>query len=85
MIQIILTFVDLFVFVFNALLIISILASWVMGQDNKYYQWLNTATEPLLAPLRRVMPTTPGFDLAPLAMIFILRGLQALIHGFVGA
>lgn len=37
------------------------------------YSFLHTVTEPVLAPLRRVMPPLGGFDLSPLVVFFLIQ------------
>ncbi len=43
------------------------------------FSFLYTITEPVLGPLRRVIPPIGGFDLSPLVVFFGLRLLQASI------
>jgi YggT family protein len=51
--------------------------SWVAaaGHGNEAYRLLGRLCEPLLAPIRRVIPPIAGLDLSAL---FLLLGLQAL-------
>lgn len=52
--------------------------SWVQP-GSSVYSLLGRLTEPLLAPLRRVIPTIGGVDLSALALILILQiGLMIL-------
>ena len=52
--------------------------SWVQP-GSPAYSLLGRLTEPLLAPLRRVIPTVGGLDLSALALILILQiGLMVL-------
>lgn len=48
-------------------------------QVGTIWYWLNRALEPIYAPIRRVLPQTPGLDLAPLValigVIFLRRVL----------
>ena len=49
---------------------------------------LNNLLEPIYAPIRRVLPQTPGLDLAPLVAIIIVIILQRVLinnAGFFGA
>ncbi len=71
------------------MLIISAVLSWLIafGVVNPYNRFVNSVsamigriTEPLLEPLRRVIPPTGGIDLAPLLLIFILWFLQSFIR-----
>jgi YggT family protein len=80
-----LTFIDLFVEVFNLLLIIRVVMSYVAKPGNPFYGWLVGLTEPLLAPVRRVLPATAGIDWAPVAVFFLLQGLQYLAGRLIGA
>lgn len=63
-------------FYFVAVLVYALL-SWVAaaGRGNDAYQLLGRLCEPLLRPIRRVIPPIAGLDLSAL---FVLLGLQAL-------
>ncbi|MDG5487908.1 YggT family protein [Sphingomonas sp. BGYR3] len=50
------------------------------------YQGLNRLTEPLFAPIRRVLPDTRPLDLAPLAVLVAMSILnRAIIPWLAGA
>jgi len=83
-ILVVLTFIDLFVTVFDTLLIVRIILSYLVRPGNRFYAWLVNVTEPVLAPVRRVLPQFPGLDLAPLVTFFLLQGLQYLAHWWLG-
>jgi YggT family protein len=78
------TFTDLFVTIFEVLLIIRVVMSYFAGPGNRFYAALLSLTEPLLVPVRRVVPPLGGADLAPLIMFFILQGIQLLVHSVLG-
>jgi YggT family protein len=80
-----LTFVDLFVLVFNVLLLARVISSYIASPHGRFYEGLVSITEPVLAPVRRLLPKSPGLDLTPLVAFFLLQGLQMLLHGVVGA
>lgn len=79
-----LAFIDLFVTVFNILLIIRVVSSYVVHPGNRFYGWIVGITEPLLSPVRKALPQTPGLDLAPLVTFFLLQGLQFAVHKLAG-
>jgi YggT family protein len=60
--------------------------SWVQASPyNPIVQFLYSTTEPILRPIRRRLPVTPGIDLSPLvvlvAVIFLQRFLvQSLLQ-----
>jgi YggT family protein len=78
--SVLLTFVDLFVAIFNILLIVRVVMSYFVSPANGFFAWLVGCTEPVLAPVRKLLPNTPGIDLAPLVAFFLLQGLQYLAH-----
>jgi YggT family protein len=83
--DVILLFAELFVMVFNFLLITRVIMSYFVSPGNQLYAWVVGMTEPLLAPVRKVLPPMPGIDLAPLAAFFLLQGLLYLLRYLLGA
>jgi len=82
---VLLTFMDLFVTVFNVLRIVRVVSIYFVSPGNRFYEGVINITEPVLGPVRRWLPHTPGLDLAPLVTFFLLQGLQYLVHRLVGA
>lgn len=82
---VLLTFADLFIFVFNVLILARVIISYIALPGNRWYDGLVSLTEPVLAPVRRLMPKVPGVDLAPLATFFALQGVQLLLHAVFDA
>jgi YggT family protein len=77
-------FIDLFVSIFNILLITRVIMSYFAKPGNRLFMWIFSLTEPVLAPVRRVLPVTPGVDFAPLAAFFLLQGAAFVIHALLG-
>ena len=68
--------IDVFCFV----LLLSAIVSWVAPQSrHPAILFLHRVTEPVLAPVRRVLPPLGGVDLSPLAVFLLLRILQRLL------
>ena len=54
--------------------------SWVQASPyNPIVQFLYTATEPILRPIRRRLPHTPGVDLSPLVVLLLVVFLQRFL------
>jgi YggT family protein len=81
----IVTFTDLFVWIFTALLLARIIMSYIVRPTNRLYQVIIDVTEPLLSPLRRVLPRVPGMDFSPLALFFLLQAVQIAVHSLIQA
>ena len=76
--------VQLYVYV----IIASVILSWLMafGVVNPYnptvraiWQGLNAVTEPLLRPIRNMMPNLGGIDISPVILILILLFLRDVV------
>ncbi len=78
------TFVSL---LFNVLLFAilgRVLVSWIDPLGNmRVTQVLRDITEPILAPIRSVLPTIGMIDLSPLVAILLIQLLQGLIIGAI--
>ena len=70
------------------LLIASAVLSWLIAFNvvNPYnqfvrsiWQGLNALTEPLLRPIRRMMPDLGGIDISPVVLILICAFIQGVI------
>lgn len=58
-----------------------ILSYTTLGYGNRVMRFVMNVTEPLMAPLRRIVPTVGMFDISPLVAFIILWILQAAIAG----
>ncbi len=70
------------------IVIVSAILSWLIAFNvvNTRNQVVGTIaetlwrlTEPMLAPIRRVLPTLGGIDLSPLVLLVFIRFLQQLV------
>ncbi len=58
------------------------LLSWFpIDQGSPLYQILFRVTEPIIDPIRRIMPNTGMMDLSPMAAIVVLIVVGQLISG----
>ncbi len=67
---------------FSLFIFIRIIFSWGMvGRSNRVMRFLMDVTDPLLVPLRRIVPPLGMFDLSPIVAFFIIWLFQAAIAG----
>jgi YggT family protein len=70
----------LFLKVFFFALIISVILSWVaQGSHNPAVELINQICEPLLAPIRRILPSMGGLDLSPIVAFLVLNLIDMLV------
>ncbi len=73
-------FLQLFVTVLWLLLLGRVLLSWFNPRfEGPVARFLYETTEPLLAPIRRVLPQMGMIDLSPLVLILLLGVLMRLV------
>lgn len=73
---------EAFTLIFWVLIIRAIL-SWVSQGSNPLERVMYQLTEPLLAPIRRIIPPIGGLDLSVLVAIIALQFLQLLMQDFL--
>ena len=69
--------------VYTFLLIARVLSSWLPPQHlgNEVYRFLFATTEPVLAPLRRLLPPAGGMDFSPLVALVVLELIRRALGG----
>lgn len=94
-----LSFLSYLITLYTYIIIAGVILSWLMafGVVNPYnqtvraiWQALNAVTEPLLRPIRNMLPSLGAIDFSPLLLLlacFFLQGLieRVLIPAVVGA
>lgn len=66
--------------VLTVLLLARVVLSWVAPrQGNPLVQFIHRVTEPLLAPVRRVLPAMGGFDFSPVVVLVGINIVESLL------
>lgn len=61
------------------LIIISVILSYVMDPYHPVRRWVDSIVQPLLTPIRRVVPPVAGLDFSPLVLIILIQLLANLL------
>jgi YggT family protein len=71
-------------YVLNALIILTIarsLFSWIdPGMQSPIGKFLRQATEPIIAPIRQIVPSAGALDFSPMIAIFVLIIVERVLH-----
>ena len=79
------SFVLLFVQVLSYAIIGRVIMSWIDQPGTmRITVILRDITEPILGPLRRVLPNMGGLDFTPIVAMLLLQALESLIRSAVG-
>ena len=74
------------------LVIVNAVLSWLIAFDvintrnrmmNNVVRTLDALTDPLLRPIRRVLPNLGGIDISPIILLLLLQFLRLLVHRLV--
>jgi len=77
------TFVEVLCNILIVAIVARALLSWFTNDPrNPLIAILDQVTEPILAPLRRIMPRTGMFDFTPLVAVLILIAIQTLVASY---
>jgi YggT family protein len=73
------TFIDILTWVFIIAIIVRALMSWFPGtQGSSLARLLDDVTEPVLRPIRRVLPPAGGMDFSPIIALVLIYGIRYL-------
>lgn len=62
----------------STLIIVHVVLSYFMSPYHPFRQTIDRIVEPMLAPLRQIIPSMGGLDFSPLILIFFIRFLSRL-------
>ncbi len=80
--NILVTILEVLYWVFFLLILARIILSYING----YYEIRDLVfriTEPVLAPVRRILPPMGGFDLSPIIVLLVANLLKRVLQSFV--
>lgn len=73
--------IQLAVSALNILILIDIVISYILDPFHPLRRWLDSLIEPMLDPIRRILPRTGMFDLSPIVLLILIQILsEILIH-----
>jgi len=62
---------------YSFVVLASVLLSWFnLAEDNPLVSVTRTLTEPVLSPIRRLLPSAGGFDISPMILLLGIRLLK---------
>ena len=78
-------FVEILVYVLMTAIFLRAIFSWFVpaGSDNALMRVLRDVTEPILAPLRRILPNMGMLDLSPFVAMLLLQFVGIAAQSFL--
>ncbi len=69
-------FLDLYFYV----VLVAVVTSWMrLPPNNPIVHYSKMLTEPVLAPIRKLLPPMGGLDFSPLILLVLLRFLRGMV------
>ena len=66
---------------YSLVVVVAVILSWVqLDRRNPLVTITQGLTEPVLAPIRRVLPPMGGLDLSPMVLLIALQILKGLLY-----
>ena len=63
------------------IVVIHAIGSWFPQiRESRFYYFIDRMVDPLLEPIRRVVPTVGGVDISPMILILILLLIERLLR-----
>jgi YggT family protein len=67
---------------YSLIVLAAVILSWVqLSPDNPVVRIVTALTEPVLAPMRRVLPSFGGMDFSPMLLLLGLRFVRRALLG----
>lgn len=79
MIEVLISTIGIFRQVFVLIIIAKVIMSYFVSPYNQVRMMVDNLVEPLLAPIRRVLPTMGMFDFSPLVLIILVQLITGVL------
>jgi YggT family protein len=67
---------------YSLIVLVAVILSWLqLPYNNPIVQLVGFLTEPLLAPIRSVLPSVGGLDFSPMVLLIALQMLKRIVAG----
>jgi YggT family protein len=67
----------------TVLVVIDVVLSYFMSPFHPVRQFLDRIVEPMLAPIRRILPQTGMIDFSPLVLIILLQVIDVIVNNIL--
>ena len=71
--------IRLFFSAFNLIILVDIVISYFLSPYHPFREFLDKIVNPLLSPIRKIMPRTGMIDFSPIVLILLLQVLEYIL------
>ena len=69
--------------VLTILILVWVIASWILAPYHPIREALDRVVEPLLAPIRRLLPPTGPIDFSPMVLVILIVLIARILTGVI--
>lgn len=85
MIIVLINVIDIVVKIISLLVIVYVVLSYFMSPFHPVRQTVNRIIEPMLNPIRRILPSMQGIDFSPFVLILVMQLLEIVLINILRA
>ncbi len=71
--------IQLIAFILTLIVVIDIVLRWFLNPYHPLRSALDSIVEPMLAPIRRVLPRVGMFDFSPIVLIILINLIESIL------
>ena len=79
MISLLFYLIDLIANLLFVLILVYVVISYFVKPWNPFRMWVDRLVNPMLEPIRRVMPPTGRFDFSPIVLLLLVQVIAAVL------
>ena len=83
MVSVLVTTINLFVQIYTLLIIVSAILSFFMSPFDPIRMTIDKFVDPLLNPIRRIVPPMGGLDFSPLVLLLLIQFIGQLLTAVI--
>ncbi len=84
-IYILIRLVDLFTTLMVLLILTYVIISYFMSPYNTFRMWVDRLVEPMLRPIRKIVPLVGMFDISPIILLLLIQFIGYILKQILGA
>jgi YggT family protein len=77
------TFINMLAQMLSLLVIVYMLSTWIFPPFHAFRQTLSSIVEPMIAPIRRLVPPVGMFDFSPFIFLVLVQVLATILTGLI--
>jgi len=78
-VNVVLLFIDALLQLLSWLVLVSVILSYFMDPSHPIRRSIDSVVEPMLAPIRRIVPLIGALDFSPLVLLILIQVLRNII------